>query len=549
MKVCPHCSTIYDDRVDFCFRDGTPLEKSVAPAVPSAADLPGEPPGAGLPTPGLKPTVAGGALSIAGMLDVPEPRFAEAARVAEAARDSAKSAPVTRAPEPPASVPEENLDEPEPLETPAAAPLSEPALVEASEPDVDSSPAPESISALDSAASEESAPVRSILEEDLAPPVTFTEDAGIDTDALPPLSEAEEPSDGAAEDPADPVPAVAADLSPEPPISVLPPYVDEPEEESSSRGGLLLLVGAVALLAAVATFAVIQMSDRADGEPVATAPAEPAAPSAAVVPEPPSLPPVAGEAPVEDAEDSDGSTADETTEALTEGNPDEPDAEEPDAEEPDAAASAGEGADVAEAVEEPVKTPRTPTRSVTRRPTAVTEPVSAETDSPWGQEAEEAPATAELSPGSENMWGTEDDVKQGTLSIATNPAGAVVWLGTKRLGSAPVSTTVDFGSHTIKVELDGYRTEIRAVDMQSGELAVPFELKPIIAKGTVHIFGKTGHMIYIDGTQSGTSPVNTTLTPGRHTIRVVAEDGTSATITAEVEFTDSTTPFIIDLQN
>jgi hypothetical protein len=147
------------------------------------------------------------------------------------------------------------------------------------------------------------------------------------------------------------------------------------------------------------------------------------------------------------------------------------------------------------------------------------------------------------------MWGTDAEAQQGTLSITTNPDGAAVWLGGKRLGSAPISTTIDFGSHSIKVELDGYQTQTRAIDMQSAALAVPFELKPSASTGTVHIYGKTGHLIYIDGNPVGTSPVNTTLAPGRHTIRVVAESGTSSTITAKVQFTDATKPFIIDLGN
>jgi archaellum component FlaG (FlaF/FlaG flagellin family) len=117
------------------------------------------------------------------------------------------------------------------------------------------------------------------------------------------------------------------------------------------------------------------------------------------------------------------------------------------------------------------------------------------------------------------------------------------------VGVTPLSTTIDFGSHSIKVELDGYQTETRSIDMQSAAVTVPFELKPSATSGTVHIYGKTGHLIYIDGNPVGTSPVNTTLTPGRHTIRVVAESGTSSTITEEVQFSDATTPFIIDLGN
>ena len=147
------------------------------------------------------------------------------------------------------------------------------------------------------------------------------------------------------------------------------------------------------------------------------------------------------------------------------------------------------------------------------------------------------------------MWGNDTESQQGTLSVTTNPGGAAVWLGSKRLGTSPVSTTVDFGSHSLKIELDGYQTQTRTIDMQSATLAVPFELKPSAAAGTVHIYGKAGHLIYIDGTSVGTSPVNTTLTPGRHTIRIVAESGTSSTITEEIQFVDATTPFIINLDN
>ena len=162
----------------------------------------------------------------------------------------------------------------------------------------------------------------------------------------------------------------------------------------------------------------------------------------------------------------------------------------------------------------------------------------------------ESTATAELTPTDDgNMWGENTEAQQGTISISTNPSGATVWLGTKKLGTAPVSTSVDFGSYTIKVELDGYVTDLRSVNVQSSDVSVPFELKAMVTSGTVQIFSKQSYLIYIDGERAGTTPVVTTLSAGEHTIKVVSEDGTSSTMSRNVQFKDDSTPFIIDLSN
>ena len=512
MKACPHCSTTYDDRVDFCFRDGTPLEVSAAPVVAEAphsvADLP-EPRALLVPT---------GAPSIADMLDAPEPGFAVEPR---------KIAPVTREPRPVESFPEEELPGPELLESLAPGPLVEPLVEPAAEPDAGPSADP--------------------IDEELPPPVALTEDTGIDVAALPPLSDSADPLSDLVDD----TPEAPASPSPEPTdaeedvVAVLPPplsdvpvdepavaeavvsevtfaeqpaFADEPEEESK-KGGIGLLLGVGALLL-VAVGIGLSMMDN-DPEPVASVPNPP--PVEEPVVEPPTPPPVEPvvvgvEEPIEEPPEPIDVVEDPPIEVVIE--PSQP------------------------PVVEPPPVVVEPPPEVVSEPDPVEEPAS-----PGSEPVEENAGTAELDPGNGSMWGDNEEIKQGSLSISTNPSSAVVWLDTKRLGSAPISSTVDFGRYTIKVELDGYRTEIRSVDVQSASLSVPFELKSILAEGTVHIYGKIGHLIYIDQTPVGTSPVNTTLTPGRHTIRVVAEDGSSATITRDVQFTDATTPFIIDLSS
>jgi hypothetical protein len=255
----------------------------------------------------------------------------------------------------------------------------------------------------------------------------------------------------------------------------------------------------------------------------------------------------------DDAEEDGAVEEDDAQEDSAEEDGSEEDGSEDDVEEDDVEADRTEeddaGGEGTERDEVPAAKPDSEPSATAPSAAPAPQPEAPANDSPWGQPAEPADATAELDPGSENMWGTDVEAQQGTLSISTNPDGAVVWLSGKRLGVAPLSTTIDFGNHSIKVELDGYQTESRSIDMQSAAVTVPFELKRSATSGTVHIYGKTGHLIYIDGNPVGTSPVNTTLTPGRHTIRVVAESGTSSSITEEVQFSDATTPFIIDLGN
>jgi len=162
------------------------------------------------------------------------------------------------------------------------------------------------------------------------------------------------------------------------------------------------------------------------------------------------------------------------------------------------------------------------------------------------------PAVVEEEEGSAtpaDPWGTnvEEAPSEGMLTINTTPPGARVMLGAENLGASPVRTTVAYGAHTITVEMDGYRTEVRNVSVNAQQLSVPFELLPVLSQGTVQITGREGSMILVDGAQAGTSPTTLQLAPGLHTFRILSEDGTSYTVTRDVQFESANTPFVINL--
>ncbi|MFT4979705.1 MAG: hypothetical protein ACI8S6_005617, partial [Myxococcota bacterium] len=98
MKACPHCGSTYANQVDFCFRDGTPLQTAApSPAASSSAALES----ASLDVPEPRNLLDTGAF------DVPEPRSVTAPIHRERARPLAEK---------------ERLDGPAPLAAPTLTP-------------------------------------------------------------------------------------------------------------------------------------------------------------------------------------------------------------------------------------------------------------------------------------------------------------------------------------------------------------------------------------------------------------------------------------------
>jgi len=122
------------------------------------------------------------------------------------------------------------------------------------------------------------------------------------------------------------------------------------------------------------------------------------------------------------------------------------------------------------------------------------------------------------------------------VAVRSVPAGANVYVDNRQVGAAPASSELPFGLHTIRVELNGYKSASRTVDVEVGELEVPFELEPLVVTGQVNIFGKTGAQVYVDGSLGGKIPVTAQVSEGSHSFKVVGDDGAIIERSHDIQF-------------
>jgi len=158
-----------------------------------------------------------------------------------------------------------------------------------------------------------------------------------------------------------------------------------------------------------------------------------------------------------------------------------------------------------------------------------------------------ATADAALDP-----WGAAGPASTGELTIRTTPAGAMVFVDNREIGKSPVTTTQPFGLHTVRVQLPGYHTDARTVDMQTGSMAVPFELGPVVVTGKVNILGGTGTSgaeLYIDQNIVGKLPATTSLSEGTHTFEVLLADGTRFSQVLNIRFEEPGRPVTVTLNS
>jgi hypothetical protein len=125
-----------------------------------------------------------------------------------------------------------------------------------------------------------------------------------------------------------------------------------------------------------------------------------------------------------------------------------------------------------------------------------------------------------------NPWATGTPGNaSGQLTISSTPVGAAFTIDGQSRGSTPLTVTVDYGVHVLRVEKDGYVSQERRVDVNAGRLFQDFSLKPVAAKGKLTVFThpEAGATLFVDGVQRGSTPVTIEISPGVHTLRVVLD--------------------------
>src|SRR5262245_37978681 len=116
---------------------------------------------------------------------------------------------------------------------------------------------------------------------------------------------------------------------------------------------------------------------------------------------------------------------------------------------------------------------------------------------------------------------TETVPATGTVTVNTEPAGAVVVIDGEAHGSTPVSATLKTGTHTIELSKDGVRRTM-TVNVTANQQLSQFVEMPKATAGTGDLQVRTdppGAKVVVDGQARGTSPVTVQgLTPGNHVV-------------------------------
>lgn len=570
MKQCPVCGSTFDDRVDFCFQDGAPLEAVADVDDPTALPTPSK----GIPLAAavteIKPRRSRrgmfGRPSVADMLDVPSPgevpppggvRVTEAPSSLESAETVLDEAPasdetapreievkpaaISLEPKRKTPVPAVDFDADtileEPEEEPTALPPSLSVPVSALAVDV-----PEAQAAHESTDAppglESDAPAASLDDSWFGDETAFNEPE--DTQPLPSdpiedpgFAESSEPVGldddlGFADDDlgfADDSVGFADDgLG----------YADDPSwgDVSTTQSQPIpkgMVFGGIGVLAAAVLLTVV-LSGGDDPSP-SPAPVTPVAEAPAPAPDPPPAPEPTPEEPVDDA------MAMEVGGAEEEAAGDAQDAELP----TPVPAVAKTAAQAAPAVP-PVKAAKTAKADRAAQPSKAKAAKAAKATSRKSAAAKAspnvwtgAPAAAPAAPATPaaNPWGAPTETpSKGKLTITTEPAGAMVYVDDRRIGRSPTRTEVNFGTHKVRVELAEYKGNSRVVNVQAARVDVPFRLEAASLSGRCNLLGQAGASVVMDGKGVGSLPLTVTCSPGKHTFQVTPAGGGAAFTTS-----------------
>ena len=548
MKVCPICQSTYEDAVDFCFKDGAPLDsqggedEAVAEfdsglAGITADDL--EPPDAiSLSNiPAVEPDED--AITQTLPVDLPDAEELDRSYDRLEAVEEPPERDVTGIVDPFGGYEEERFragltgdEAPEDLPEPAGLP-------EAETPDED-----ETVDAAD-------------LPEPAAAPEEVPE-------ALE--EEEEEEEEAAAVAPIPPPPSTAPKPAPSPKRRPPTPRSqmadgrprrrpqDFGQEKKSGKGWIILVL----LLVAAAVVIAWQMTKKpvddrvadASPPPAVTPPAPPAAPPAPT-PEPTPEPSPEGDG---DAL-AEGETPDEveepTADEVVEPPDGETDAERRRREERERRRREREEErrrlEAARATPEPTSTPApTPTPTGAPEPPFSTggstpTPTVAPSDNPWATTTP-APTPAD---DSGNPWGA-GEASDVEVTISSQPAGARISVGGRYRGTSPVKLTLGQGTHEVRVEQQGFATQTRYLKVEgAGPVGLDVVLEslapPAAASGTLVIASAPPATLYVDGVSKGRTPLSVAITAGTHQIRLVTDDGRELNQSVTIQLTEGET--------
>ena len=130
-----------------------------------------------------------------------------------------------------------------------------------------------------------------------------------------------------------------------------------------------------------------------------------------------------------------------------------------------------------------------------------------------------------VDPGKEVAVTAELQMNPASISITSNPPGAMIYMDGKEAGTTPkVITDLTIEKHLLEVKMDGYEVWNKSIDTEPGiglTLTADLQMKA----GSVSINSEPPDaMIFIDGKKAGITPETLTdIKPGNHSVEVRME--------------------------
>lgn len=126
-------------------------------------------------------------------------------------------------------------------------------------------------------------------------------------------------------------------------------------------------------------------------------------------------------------------------------------------------------------------------------------------------------------------------VPMGALSLTTSPKGLTVMLGSKTIGTTPLSAkAIPAGAHTLtlsKPRLGISRT--LKVNITEGKTTTPEQIT--FQRGTLRVNSRPWSKVFVDGRDIGKTPLQVPIYEGRHTVKLVTEDGNEQVRTINIQ--------------
>ncbi len=214
-------------------------------------------------------------------------------------------------------------------------------------------------------------------------------------------------------------------------------------------------------------------------------------------------------------------------------------------------------------LEQPVAASVTAAPEIAANPTPkppshpATKPEPKKAPAPAAPATDPEPVVADVvMPEDENPWGVPSAAAKGLLRIDGSPKGARVSVNDEPQGivrdGAPVELEVSVGEdYRIRVEKEGYLAYSKVVSVHAKEpVSVPYDLKIAVTSGQARLVGEVGSTVYIDASSTPIPiPSSVQLSEGRHSFRVVLANGETITLAKTIAFDGSGVPPVVTLSS